>query len=99
MNDVCPISHIPIEEILHPVTSMTGPRIVFNAEDIIHWLKHCSLLNPVTNAEVKADLAEHILRCFESNDEATQLVLSRAGYLDGAGGKVLFYFILRVSKK
>ncbi len=88
MNDVCPISHIPVGEILHPVTFATDHRIVYNAEDVIDWLKHYALINPITNAEVGPDFANNMLRPFDCDDSDTPLVLSRAGYLDGAGGKV-----------
>ena len=88
MNDVCPISHIPVDEIQHPVTFVSEHRIVYNAEDVIDWLKHHSLINPITNAQVSPDFANNLLRPFDRNDSDTPLVLSRAGYLDGAGGKV-----------
>ena len=95
LNDVCPISHIPIEEISHPVTFVTEHRIVYNAEDVIGWLKHHSLINPITNAELNPDFANNILRPFNRNDSITPLVLRQAGYLDGAGGKVCSFFSFR----
>ena len=88
LNDMCPISHIPVAEIQHRVTFTSEHRIVYNAEDVIEWLKHHTLVNPITNSPVSADFANNLLHPFHANDTATAEFLLRAGYLDGCGGKV-----------
>lgn len=92
MNEVCPISHIPIAEIKHPVTFASEKKnsIVYNAEDAIEWLKHYALVVPITNHRICPGFAHEILHPRHSDDKATIDLLLKAGFLDGEGGKVFF---------
>ena len=88
--DVCPISHIPLSQIKHPVViikSTTNLSIVYDAEHIVQWLKHHSLLDPITNKKIPAGFANSILRP-ASSSATTAAFLARAGYLNGRGGTV-----------
>ena len=86
INEVCPISFIPLHEIPHRVTFVAEKRIVYNAEDIIEWLKHYALVVPMTNSRIRPGFANEILRPHDPADHSTTEILSRAGYLDGVGG-------------
>lgn len=88
---VCPISHIPIENIEHPVfipETVTNRMIVYDAEHIVRWLKNHSLMDPVTHKRIRPDFAFRILRPTSTAMPDTMSFLKRAGYLDGHGGKV-----------
>ena len=94
--DVCPISHIPVSELFHPVCFRKGDgRVLFSAEYIVEWLKHYSLTNPLTGAAVDAGLAGNILKFKgpKSLQRGTEEYLKSVGYLNGRGGEVIFYFI------
>jgi len=97
MNDSCPISFIPVHEILHKVTFTTDRRIIYNAEDLIAWLKHYSLVVPITNAQISPGFANELLRPHDPGDQSTVDLLKQAGYLDGAGGNTpnLFFRWIR----
>ena len=88
--DVCPISHIPIAELSHPVCFKRGNDRVFSAEHLVEWLKHYSLTNPLTGAAVEAGLAGDILmfKGDTDNRSETERYLKSAGYLNGRGGKI-----------
>jgi len=84
LNTVCPISFIPVDEIAHRVVFASEERVVvYSGEDVIEWLKHYSLVVPVTNRRIRADLAHKILKPFDVGDRATADLLLRAGFLDG----------------
>ena len=94
INDACPISLIPIKEIQHPVffrKELSAAIIVYSAEDAIEWLKNHSLLIPITNKPISPDFAINILLPYNPNDQKTTDLISKAGFLDGAGGKVYFF--------
>ena len=100
MDDICPISHIHVTEVLHPVCFRGAHSRIFSADHLVEWLKHYSLTNPLTGAPVDAGLATRILKFkstgtphSEKMQRGTELYLKSAGYLDGRGGKVLNYFI------
>ena len=88
---VCPISHRRLSEMEHPVlVHGVNNKTVYEAEFIIQWFKHHSLMDPVTHKYIKPDLAWRVLRPLRP---ASRLYLARAGFLDGDGGRVfLFWF-------
>ena len=87
-DDVCPISHIPVREILHPVVFRKRTvDTVYSAEHVVEWLKNHSLLDPVSHEYVEPNLATEILEPWGGNS-TTRKFLVRAGVLDGIGGKV-----------
>lgn len=63
--DVCPITHIPLPEIKNPVyiPAITARlMIIYDAVHMVHWLKHHSLLDPVTHNRIAPGFACDILR-------------------------------------
>lgn len=91
MRDVCPISHIPACDLVHPVVFRDNDKIVFEAVFIVTWLKKHRLIHPVSHARVSPGLASWILRPSPhgpNNHVVTQTLLEQAGYLDGIGGQV-----------
>ena len=92
MNDVCPISHIPVSQLQHPVVVRAATRaVVYDAEHIVRWLKHHSLMDPVTHARIRPGFAVDILRPAPSAGPDTRAFLARAGYVDGRGGQVIIF--------
>lgn len=85
---VCPISHMKLSELIHPVMLVNNRFTVFSAEHIIRWLRDHSMVDPVTNARVQPGMARNILRPWGKNQKATRAFLMKAGYISpGGGGK------------
>ena len=86
---VCPISHIPVPELTHPVVFRDNSNTVFEAEFIVTWLKNHRLIHPVSHVPVSPGLASSILSpCGLGLQAETRTYLERAGFLDGTGGQV-----------
>jgi len=79
MNEACPISHIPIAEIKHPVTFASERK------NLIVY----------TNHRISLGFAHEILRPCHADDKATIELLLKTGFLNGEGGKVFFSFELK----
>ena len=91
---VCPISHRRFSEMEHPVlVHGVNNKTVYEAEFIVQWFKHHSLMDPVTHRCIKPDLAWRVLRPLRP---ASRLYLARAGFLDGDGGRVFLFLVLMV---
>ena len=69
--------------------------VIYDAEHIVQWLKHYSLMDPVTHTYIRPGFAADILCPTSTATAETHVFLARAGYLDGNGGKV-FDLILQL---
>jgi hypothetical protein len=106
--DICPISHIPLCEIQYPVVlrksgllygySGTIKTTVYCGKHLSEWLKHYSMIDPITNRAMRCDLASALMKPAPFGDlamsKATEIFLRSQGFLDGRGGQVLCEFYL-----
>ena len=51
---ICPISHIPLEELRMAVVFQGDARTVYDAEHVVRWLREFTPKNPMTNEPVPA---------------------------------------------
>jgi hypothetical protein len=99
MQQICPISHIPLRKLRNPVAFRQNDRTVYEAEHAVRWLRHGRMVDPATNFTVCDDMAFNILipvRLEKTTDEGilkTETFLKNSGYLDGSGeGQQVIFF-------
>ena len=100
MQQICPISHIPLRKLRNPVAFRQNDRTVYEAEHAVRWLRHGRMVDPATNYAVCDDMAFNILipvrLGYTTDDEIlkTETFLKNAGYLDGSGeGQQVIFFL------
>ena len=83
LDDVCPISFTPVNEILHPVGF--DAKHAFECDMIVMWLTKHKARNPFTSLEVNGPVASvlHplIIAGDDSHVQETTGMLQRAGYI------------------
>lgn len=57
----CPVSHIPLDELKMAVVFKNDARVVYDAKQLVHWLKNYKRINPMTNAVVPCGKISSVL--------------------------------------
>ena len=105
---ICPISHIPLINLHMPVVFRgKKPKVVYDAEHLVCWLREGRMVDPVTNEVVREGQANEILEpCWLEHLTAeevqkTMKYLKNEGYLGTKQElpsplRLFVYFILAV---
>ena len=89
MNEIiCPISHIPLINLHMPVVFRgKKPKVVYDAEHLVCWLREGRMVDPITNEVVREGEACEILEpCWlehltDKEINETEAYLKKAGFL------------------
>ena len=81
----CPVSHIPLNELRMAVVFKNDARVVYDAEQLVHWLKNYKLVNPMTNAVIQSGRVSSVLVPFRLPHMSPEDLDYTAQYLEQQG--------------